>query len=39
MEGFKLAGQGVNINLWIYRVEFSSLENAKKTFELFELKK
>jgi hypothetical protein len=33
MEGFKLAGQGVNIDLWIYRVEFSSFENAKKTLE------
>ena len=33
MEGFKLAGIGVNIDLWIYRVEFSSFENAKKTIE------
>lgn len=33
MEDFKLAGQGVNIDLWIYRVEFSSFENARKTLE------
>jgi hypothetical protein len=39
MEGFKLVRQGVNVDLWIYRVEFSSVENAKKTFEFFEFNK
>jgi len=39
IKGFKLVGQGVNINLWIYRVEFSSFENAKKTFKFFEFKR
>jgi hypothetical protein len=39
MKGFKLVGQGVNINLWIYRVEFSSYETANKTFKFFGFKK
>ena len=39
LEGFTLAGQGVNIDLWIYRVEFSSFENAKKTLEFLGFKK
>jgi len=39
MKSFKIVGQGVNVDLWIYRVEFSSVENAKKTFEFFVSKK
>lgn len=38
MKGFKVAGQGVNIDLWIYRVEFSSVENAKKALGFLGLK-
>ena len=34
-KGFMLVGRGVNVNLWIYRVEFSSVENAKKNFRVF----
>jgi len=25
---FKLVGQGVNVNLWVYRAEFHSLQKA-----------
>jgi len=34
MKGFKMVGKGMNCDLWIYRVEFSSVENAKKTLEI-----
>jgi hypothetical protein len=32
-EGFKLVGWGVNINLWIYRAEFSSIRDAEQAFK------
>lgn len=27
---FKLVGQGVNVNFWIYRAEFDSLQTARQ---------
>lgn len=39
MKGFKLVGKGVNVDLWIYRVEFSSVERAEETYEFFVLNK
>jgi hypothetical protein len=31
---FKLVGWGVNANIWIYRAEFSSIQNVQKALNL-----
>jgi hypothetical protein len=32
---FELVGWGVNIPLWIYRIQFQSFQNVRQTFERY----